>query len=115
MIEAGTRDQIKESILGNLVFQPDLPLMKRVRACFEDQECKVDAVTTKEYKCGHKSSACQWLVIVVTFTSKRSVQGALAKALRAIRAARLSMYQFNDFGCNTDGTHRYAVELRENE
>lgn len=115
MIETGTPDEIKESILGNLAFRPDLPLLKKVRAAFEAQECKVDAVTVKEYQCGSKSTLCSWSVVVVTFTTKRTVQGALAKALRAIRAARLSMYQFNDFGKKADGMHSYAVELRENE
>jgi hypothetical protein len=115
MIEAGTPDEIKESILGNLAFRPDLPLLKKVRAAFEGQECKVDAVTVKEYSCGTKNTRCNWSVIVVTFNSKRTVQGAMAKALRAIRAARLSMYQFNDFGKRADGLHSYAVELRENE
>lgn len=116
MIETGTPDQIKESILGNLAFRPDLDLLKRVRKCFEGQELKVDAVTVKEYQCGgRKSALCQWSVVVVTFSSKRTVQGAMAKALRAIRAARLSMYQFNDFGKKPDGMHSYSVELRENE
>jgi hypothetical protein len=116
MIEAGSHEQIKESILGNLTFRPDLPLLKRVRKCFEDQEFKVQAVTVKNYKCGGRNSTLyEWPVVVVTFTSKRTVQGAMAKTLRAIRAARLSMYQFNDFGKKPDGMYSYAVELRENE
>lgn len=116
MIEAGTREQIKESILGNLTFRPDLPLLKKVRKAFEDQEFKVEAVTVKEYTCGGRKAAIyNWAVIVVTFTSRRTVQGAMAKTLRAIRAARLSMYQFNDFGRKPDGMHSYGVELRENE
>jgi hypothetical protein len=117
MIETGTPDEIKESILGNLAFRPDLPLLKHVRKCFEAQELKVDVVTTKEYQCGSKNTRCNWSVVTVTFATKRTVQGALAKALRAIRAARLSMYQFNDFGRfkRDDGMHSYSVELRENE
>jgi hypothetical protein len=115
MIEHGTPDEIKESILGNLAFRPDLPLLKQVRKCFEAQELKVEAVTTKDYQCGSKNTLCHWSVVVVTFATKRTVQGALAKALRAVRAARLSMYQFNDFGKQPDGMHNYAVELREHE
>jgi hypothetical protein len=115
MIETGTPDEIKESILGNLAFRPDMPMLKRVRKCFEAQELKVDVVTIKSYQCGTYHRTCYWPVIVVTFATKRTMQGALAKALRAIRAARLSMYQFNDFGKKDDGMHSYSVELRENE
>ena len=122
MIEHGTPDEIKESILGNLSFRPDLDLLKKVRKCFEAQELKVETVTVKDYQItGEKSGVYSravytWSVVVVKFSSKRTVQGAMAKALRAIRAARLSMYQFNDFGKNErDELHSYAVELREHE
>lgn len=116
MIETGTPDEIKQSILGNLAFRPDMEMLKKVKKCFEAQEVKVVTVSVKEYQCGKGKGHAfsQWPVVVVTFQTKRTLQGAFAKALRAIRAARLSMYQFNDHGSN-EGIHTYAVELREHE
>jgi hypothetical protein len=115
MIESGTMEEIKQSILGNLTFQPNTDTLDKVKKCFEGQELKVLVVTVKHYQCGKGNTFCQWPVVVVTFTTKRPLQGAFAKTMRAIRAARLSMYQFNDHGKREDGTHCYAVELRENE
>jgi hypothetical protein len=115
MIEQGTHEEIKKSILGNMTFQPTADTLKQVKKCFEAQELKVQVTTIKYYQCGKGNSFHQWPVVVVTFFSKRTVQGAMAKTLRAIRAARLSMYQFNDHGKREDGTHAYAVELREHE
>lgn len=115
MIEEGTQDQIKESILGNMTFHPDPPMLKKVKHAFEAQGCDVQVVTVKFYQCGKGNTFHQWPVIVVTFFSHRSVEGAMAKTLRAVRAARLSMFQFNDHGKREDGSHAYAVELREHE
>jgi hypothetical protein len=115
MIEEGTREQIKNSILGNLTFNPDAAMLKRVQKCFEAEELKVQVATVKYYQCGKGNAFSQWPVVVITFFSKRTVQGAMAKTLRAARAARLTMYQFNDHGKRDDGTHAYAVELREHE
>jgi hypothetical protein len=117
MIEAGTPDEIKESILGNMTWRPDLDLLKKTRKAFEAQEFEVAVVTTKTYETSGKRSNAysQWPVISVSFTSKRSLEGAMSKTLRAVRSLRLSMFQFTNNGKAKDGSYAYVVELRERE
>lgn len=111
MIESGTRDEIKESILGNLAWNPDLDMLKLVRRCFEQQGVTVEVVTVKQYSCGQRSMF-HWNVIAVSMRTKRDIEGAMAKTLRAVRAARLALYQFTVEGKSEDGLNGYVVELR---
>ena len=116
MIETGTPDEIKESILGNMTWQPDLDTLKRVKVCFEAQELKTLVVNVKTYQLNQKKAQFQtWPVVVVSFSTKRDISGAMAKLLRAVKAARLSLFQFNVTGVSSEGHRTYSAELRERE
>jgi hypothetical protein len=107
MIEQGTPEQFKDSVLGNIGFSVTPALLRRVRMTLEAEDFKVIQVFLT-------TTLSKMTTIVAFVVINRQPDGALAKVIRATRAARLSLYQFEPQATGSVLT-TYRVELRGNE
>lgn len=114
MIEAGTCDELKESILGNIAWHPDADDLLRTKEAFEREDLKVTHCFIKEGLVTKTSFPNIQKTIKVYFNTKRDVEGALAKARRAIRSLRLAMCQFDEETprMSHEAVKVYSLEIR---
>jgi hypothetical protein len=115
MIETGTPDELKRSILGSVYWTPLQSDCITVKKAFEAQGVKVTQCFITNGVLSVKGFAgSRFQTIKVYFQTKRGVEGAMAKSMRAIRAVRLAMFQFTDEtpGMSHDSVKVYSVEMR---
>lgn len=91
MIEAGTCDELKESILGNIAWFPDADDLLRTKKAFEAQDLKVTRCFITFGGTGSRDSLSIAHTIKVYFQTKRGAEGAFAKTQRAIRSLRWAL------------------------
>jgi hypothetical protein len=114
MIEAGTCDELKESILGNMAWSPNAEDLVRVKAAFVAQELEVTKCFITFQETGKGDSFSVAHTIKVSFKTKRAADGAFAKTQRAIRALRWSMCGWTEDTprATADAIKVYSVEIR---
>lgn len=115
MIETGTPDQLKLSVLGNLGWTPTPDDCIPVKKAFEAQDLKVTHCFVTNLvpgKAWYRKN--EFATIKVFFQTKRGPDGAMAKALRAIRTLRLAMFQFTDETprMSKEAVKVYSAEMR---
>lgn len=114
MIEAGTCDELKESILGNIAWHPDADDLVRTKEAFEAQDLEVTHCFVKFQSAGKGDSYSIGHTIKVQFQTKRGPDGAFAKAMRAIRTLRWSLCDWTEETprMSPEATKVYSVEIR---
>lgn len=117
MIETGTTDQIKDSILGNIAWTPGPEDCLRVKEAFEAQDLKVTTCFVKPLQTERRYASYGLTtghVIRLFFQTKRDTEGAMAKSKRAIRSLRLAMCHFSEETpkMSSEAIKVYSVEVR---
>jgi hypothetical protein len=116
MIEIGTPDELKLSILGNVCWSPTPDDCIVVKKAFEAQDLTVTQCFVTSLQPGvPRYRPNVFPTIKVYFQTKRGVEGAMAKTMRALRALRLSMFQFTEETppkMSKEAIKVYSVEMR---
>src|SRR3954467_13856034 len=112
MIETGTTDELKESVLGNLGWAPDNADLVRTKRAFENEGVEVTQCFIKQNPVGKGDRYTVAHTIKVYFQTKRSPDAALTMTKRATRALRLAMCAFTEEtpGMSPAGTKVYTAE-----
>lgn len=114
MIETGTTDEFKQSVLGNIAWAPSDADLIRTKKAFEAQDLEVAHcfVNVRMRLVVPVHEACH--TIKVRFVTKRNMEGALFMAKRAVRSLRLALCAFNEEtpGLFPGVVRTYTVEIR---